>query len=341
MIHEFDPAKVDAIEAAVRIQTMEKIASMESGASARAARAATPSLEEVTLNQCIELLPADHSDRARDVWEVSRVTYGSGAVEIRACLGRVSIRKPETSDIDGVKSVCAGGSEKGRFESSISRSRRMIRSRCLQLNCDRMLTLTKRGKFSSVDECWRAFKEFSRLMEVRFGERWRYVCVPELHADGETYHMHVGIRGFYMVESVRALWFRALGGRGNERGEKTPGNVDIKSFTGRWFGRAGGSRVRRIAGYIAKYVGKGFGACNRGRRLFSASRGLHPDRVERWRVRDWVGVPELAVALQKQFASVGGVEVGDCYLWSRHRPDGSLLMCGFILSTEMRAGKCH
>jgi hypothetical protein len=172
-------------------------------------------------------------------------------------------------------------------------------------------------------------------MQLRFGEQWRYVCVPELHSDGVTYHMHVALRGFFLVESVRALWFRALGGRGNERGENTPGNVDIKFFRTQ-SRRARGSRIRSIAGYVAKYVGKGFAACNRGRRLFSSSRGLDPDRIERWRVREWVGVPQLVTALQKQFASVGGVDEGSAYFWSRHRPDGSLLMTGFIVSTEWK-----
>jgi hypothetical protein len=189
--------------------------------------------------------------------------------------------------------------------------------------------------FATVDECWRAFYEFSRLMELRFGDQWRYVCVPELHSDRETYHMHVAVRGFFLIESVRVLWYRALGGRGNERGEETPGGVNVKPFRTRGR-RARGTRIRAIAGYIAKYVGKGFDSGNRGRRLFSSSRGLDPDRVERWRVREWLGVPELVTALQKQFASVGGADTGDAYFWSRHRGDGSLLMMGFVLSTEMR-----
>lgn len=329
---EQQKARIDA-----RVSNWSERAAPRGARAARDAIGAAANLEEVTLKKtALELLASDHPDKGNDVWEISRTTYGSGAVEIRGCLGATSIQRQAQSDTDGPKRACSGGSETVRFESSISRSRRMIRSRCMQLNCDVLWTLTKRGKFASVDECWKAFKEFSRLMSLRFGDRWRYVCVPELHADGETYHMHCGIRGFFMVETVRVLWYRALGGKGNEQGEFTPGSINFRPFRYAKRGRPRGAVVRRIAGYIAKYAGKGFNHGNRGRRLFSSSRGLDPDRVERWRVRDWCGLPELVVALQKQFSESGGVEAGDCYFWSRHRSDGSLMMTGFILSTEMR-----
>lgn len=309
----------------------------ESAGGARAARAPAPRLAEVTLNQnALELLPDSHPDRGLDVWRICRTTYGSGVVEIRAVLGAIAPRKTDQSDTDGVKPKCSGGSKEGRFASSISRSRKTVRSRCLQMVPDRLLTLSKRGKFRSVDELWAAFKEFSRLMKVRFADQWCYVAVPELHSDGVTYHMHVAIRGFYWVDAVRAIWYRALGGKGNERGENTPGGIDITSPFRKQRGWTRGSRIRRIAGYIAKYIGKGFDAGNRGRRLFSSSGGLDPDRIERWRVRDWVGLPQLIAALQKQFASIGGADEGTAYLWSRHREDGSLMMTGFCLSTEMR-----
>lgn len=312
-----------------------RVAGMRAARAAGGGAPASPKLAEVTLNQT-DSHPSLEWE-GRDVWKISRVTYGSGEVEIRGVLGSMSIPRRAKSDTDGPKARCSGGSDQGRFKSSITRARQTLRNRCKQLCPDRMLTLTKRGKFESVDELWKAFKEFSRLMLVRFGEQWRYVACPELHGDGVTYHMHVAVRGFFWVDAVRAIWYRALGGKGNERGEDTPGGINISDP--RKYEKRGGtraSRIRRLASYIAKYVGKGFDARNRGRRLFSSSSGLDPDRVERWRVREWDGTPQLVASLQNEFAASGGAGEGIAYFWSRHRADGRLLMTGFVLSTELR-----
>ncbi|WP_442958354.1 rolling circle replication-associated protein [Povalibacter sp.] len=193
-----------------------------------------------------------------------------------------------------------------------------------------MITLTKRGKFSSAEDVWAAFARFSRLMKKRFGDdRWKYVAVPELHADGETWHMHVAVHGFYWAGTVRRLWFRALGGVGDESGSDTPGNVDLKDFS------VGCSRrgARTIAKYIAKYVGKGAAARGLCKRVFAASRGLHPNRVARWHIRYWSGIGSLVAECQRQLCSLGAVETGHAWFWSRMRRDGGAGAYGFVLST--------
>jgi hypothetical protein len=135
---------------------------------------------------------------------------------------------------------------------------------------DHLWTFGKRGKFESLDELWSRWKEFCRLMGKRHGDRWQYLAVPELHEDGETWHLHVGLRGFWDVNQLRLYWHRALvpGAKAILRGADAPGNVDAKRFRGR--------SARAIAGYVAKYIGKGMGAVQVGRKLYSSSEGLRP-----------------------------------------------------------------
>lgn len=303
-------------------------------ASARGARAAVRNLEEVTLNQTDNQFLPGRFD-GDDVWNVTRTQFGCGVIELRATRGNwLKCKRVKSSvALESTKLLPATPSETEsigeRFESSVKRSRRLLRERCLQLNANNLLTLTKRGKFHSLENLWGTFKEFSRLMSLRFGSRWKYVAVPELHEDGETYHMHLAMQGFFSVESVRIVWYRALGGKGDERGEHTPGSVN---FAKRRYG-AGPAKARKLAGYVSKYVGKGFVSCSRNRRLFATSRGLAPDHVTRWHCRYWTNAREFCIAAQQWLHQLGGNAQGDAFFWSRHRGDESLLMTGFVLST--------
>lgn len=165
-----------------------------------------------------------------------------------------------------------------RSESSLSRSRALVAHRARCLGATAMWTFTKRGKFSSADEVWKAWRAFTKIMRIRYKKKFRYVAVPELHQDGETWHLHVLVDRYYMASSLRVLWYRALGGTGREQGEQTPGSVNAKSLRNGRFG------ARRAARYIAKYVGKGFERCGANRRVFGASCGLNPISVERRRI---------------------------------------------------------
>jgi len=163
-----------------------------------------------------------------------------------------------------------------RSSESLLRTKRLVlhRARCLEVQS--LWTFTKRGKFSDVDAVWEAWRAFTQMMRRRWGKEFRFVAVPELHSDGETWHLHVLFGRFFMVEQLRSYWYRALGGSGKETGSATPGSVNVKSL------RARHSVGRRVAAYVSKYVGKGFESCSNGRRLFSSSVGLDPVRVVRW-----------------------------------------------------------
>jgi hypothetical protein len=162
-----------------------------------------------------------------------------------------------------------------------------------------MLTFTKRGKFDSLDELWRSWREFNRLAEKRFGAQWgTYVAVPETHADG-SWHLHVAVKGFFWAPTLNFLWNRALGGRGNERGSATLGNVDCKDRRS--------ASARSTAGYMAKYVGKGFADVAGCRRLFAASKGVRALKEFTAHFPYWMTHAERVSAVQDYLRRVSGV----------------------------------
>lgn len=203
-------------------------------------------------------------------------------------------------------SPAAGGS---RSESSIRRSRALVMHRMRCLSPRSLWTFTRRGKFGSLDELWRAWTLFRKSFRRRVGDEWRFVAVPELHSDGETWHLHVAFDRWCDVVTLRRLWYRALGGSGSERGCDTPGNVDVKSF-----GR-GSSSPKRLARYVSKYVGKGFERSSANRRIFAASVGLHPVRVERWYHAFDDGVGTLASTVSRWLYTRFAVPQGNAWFF--------------------------
>lgn len=279
-----------------------------------------PSLEICTLDD--HGIREGYSSDTED-WQVKALWYPCGAVEVSAYTGRVPA--PRVPSSESSLNPPAPRSSPERAANSIARSRALLRRRVLALNADHMLTLTKRGKFAHIDDVWAAFRLFSRAMKRRFGDRWRYVAVPELHSDGETWHMHVALRGFFWVGTVRRLWYRALGGSGDETGERSPGNIDAKHFNP----RAGVAAARSVAGYVAKYVGKGFERSVGGRKLYAATAGLNPIRICKWSASFLFGSRDAAVAIARLVSSCGARDVARAWFWNRGNN-----VYGFRLSME-------
>lgn|SRR5665213_1264684 len=250
-------------------------------ASVRPPRSGGPSLEITTLDLQRSETFTDREVALPDLiggpapsrlqWQVNVVQYPDGlrVSGFRRPGGGRSPFSAPTGRADVTPTV------RNREDSSIQRSKRIVvhRSRCLQAQY--LWTFTKRGKFATSAEVWKAWQLFRQSMRRRYKRVIPYVGVPELHSDGETWHLHIAFAEWIDVIVLRILWFRALGGVGNERGDETPGNVDAKRFRGRK--RAGG-----MGRYIAKYVGKGFERGEVNRRVFRASVGLQPKAVAVW-----------------------------------------------------------
>jgi hypothetical protein len=153
---------------------------------------------------------------------------------------------------------------KDRSESiaaSSRRRRRQIRLLCVNAKVDRMYTFTTRplgGKILTRDQFDRAWSMYRRMI-VQVYPSFNYVAVVEIQPESKQFHVHAGVRGRYSVDVIRETWHKALNhvwcrDLSLVHGEDSPGNVHIK-----YKPSGGTSKVRaavRIAGYIAKYIGK-------------------------------------------------------------------------------------
>lgn len=262
-------AAQDARTAAFVAASMSERGRVASGASDRPA---LPNLESSSRDD----LP---------YYSVRVLDFGEGMVEARAVFvdGRRRGRKKKGSDGGGqnvdqtiVDRERIEWRSKERMLWNRRRAARSLRYRCLALKPQYFWTFTKRGKFESVDEVRAAWGRFAKVLRARLKLEFRYVAVPELHGDGSTWHLHVAFDRHYDVVTMRALWQRALGGKGNERGDASLGNVHARYFTNRRKG------ALAAASYMAKYLAKGFAASGGGRKSYWCSEGLVPESVKHY-----------------------------------------------------------
>ncbi len=132
---------------------------------------------------------------------------------------------------------------------------RKVRQLCLEIRADRLLTLTSRKLLTEYDEVITTWKRFMRILD-NSDNKFDYIAVPELHKNGEHYHIHAAINGFVRADMLRRCWQIALGGKGDEKGSEALGNIDIKSSKRN--GADGNKHAVRIARYISKYITKSY-----------------------------------------------------------------------------------
>ncbi len=244
-----------------------------------------------------------------DHWRVTEFHFASGHVEVRAtrCEGAGTSARSAPIGARLDRDDCRVEiSDSERRALNGARARATVRRRAWGLDADRLVTLTRRGGFASRDECWAALQRWRRLCKP-FSWWKSYIAVLELHRGGGvndgTYHIHLGLRGFAPMGIALRLWYRALGGTGNEQGSESPGGIDLGE--GRNRGRAqprGG-----IAWYLAKYVAKDFGADGtiaRGQRAFSSAGCERGIAVKRWVCPVSVGGPPVAAFVRGLRAAV-------------------------------------
>ena len=125
------------------------------------------------------------------------------------------------------------------------RARTTVRRACLNYLPDRMLTLTFRENLTDLKHAWTIFKSFNSRMKRRYGDRWRYVVVPEFQKRGAV-HFHLAIDGYYSAKVVRAIWLKCTG--------SLEGNIDITSPKNTINKKSW--NPKRIANYLSKYITK-------------------------------------------------------------------------------------
>lgn len=163
--------------------------------------------------------------------------------------------------------------KKRDLEKCAYRAATKVRQLCFEISADRLLTLTSRQLLTDYDQVVATWKRFMRLLESA-GEKFEYVAVPELHKNGEHYHIHAAINGFTRVELIRRCWQIALGGKGDERGPQALGNVDIKHSK-----RKNQDYVRHATG-IAKYISKYIVKSYKEHHLFNRKRYWYPRSIK-------------------------------------------------------------
>jgi len=157
------------------------------------------------------------------------------------------------SGIVGRPWVCQAGAERSpgalpsdeNLERSLRRARQRVRQGLRHRGLDRLLTLTYRENMEDEARVRRDWSKFLRRLKEHHGWEFPFVCVRERQKRG-AWHLHVGVRGWRDVGVLRAAWRHVVG--------LDNGNIDIRRPR-----RGGAWRSSRLAGYLAKYLGKDFG----------------------------------------------------------------------------------
>ena len=150
------------------------------------------------------------------------------------------------------------------------RARTQVRRYCVANRLRRLITLTYRPPFcTSHDQVVKDVGLFIRHLRKSLGieGRFAYVWVPELHKDGQRYHVHVVVDRFIPKRMVEEAWGH--------------GFVDVREIRNQ--GKAGnkGEAMRRVAGYVAKYVGKSYDDQGAGgRHRYEVGQGCQPISLE-------------------------------------------------------------
>jgi len=127
-----------------------------------------------------------------------------------------------------------------------------------------MWTLTYRGEGEWDLEQVRRHVERLRekIVQNRHGHVFPYVAVPELHPEGHGIHVHMAVPFWIKHAKLAKYWGRGL--------------VWCSSYHQR-----GGCRfadARKAAGYLGKYIGKGFVLGTAGRHRYWRAQGFQVER---------------------------------------------------------------
>ena len=147
------------------------------------------------------------------------------------------------------------------------RARGRLRRYCASNGLDRLGTLTYAGEGCHDPRQVRhdVAGFFLRLREGLGGVAFPYLWVPEWHKTDHGMHLHFAVGQYIPRTLIDEAWGH--------------GFVHIKQLSGVSAGSGPWGRARRAAGYLSKYVAKGFGDTDTGKR----PKGLHRfDRAQQF-----------------------------------------------------------
>ncbi|RKP47018.1 rolling circle replication-associated protein [Trinickia fusca] len=222
----------------------------------------------------------------------------------------------------GKREVAEGESEQDAsakaaksLQTSIERSKRMIRKRCKAIRADRMLTLSTRANETRIEvwaKWWDAFRRRLNAMQD-----FHYVAVLERQQRG-AWHIHVAVSGRQNWKLLRSIWLSVI------RKSGTDGTVN-DSFRGgkanaifKRIGGKGRAMRHRIATYIAKYVGKDADATTFNKKRYWTSRGIVlPETTTYAHLGPEFGARDAVVAAHQCVLGNGATCDGAQFYWNQ------------------------
>lgn len=225
------------------------------------------------------------STKLFDVFMRERVSAMQQARE----LGLTAFKKTElTEEQRAVK-------DEENHDRSVRRAKQKVRWLLKSVQADHLLTLSYRENMQDQNRLKADFQRFIRLVRHRY-PNFRYVAVREYQERGAL-HIHMGVQGRQDVRYLRSCWYRALGSAYDVEGELTPGQIDVSGPNRRWGGARGVSRwkTNKLAGYMTKYLEKGFEVGEHHSKRYWAPKGLDKPVVKQY----WLKAQSLVEMLHQ------------------------------------------
>jgi hypothetical protein len=183
---------------------------------------------------------------------------------------------PEAGEAGGCLRVSARSSdgygesdpERAKAEAA-RRARTKIRRYVVANRLNRFATLTYAGDGCFDPHVVRAdvASFFKALRPALGGNTFPYAWVPEPHPGGHGFHVHFGVNRYVPQRLLRDTWARGI--------------VHVKLIGDLPVGSGLVAEARKVAGYLCKYVGKGFEDERRpsGLHRYEVAQGFQPESV--------------------------------------------------------------
>lgn len=196
---------------------------------------------------------------------------------------------------------------------AVRRAKQNIRWLCKVMQADRLFTCTYRKNQENREQVREDFARFLRLVRTGFKVKhadgakttyraipdWAYVAVLEKQSRG-AFHIHCAVKGFQYIKTLRAAWYKAIGGNGDETGENTPGSVNVTAPAKRWGNASREWKTDKLVGYLVKYIHKTFDESATEKKRYWHAKDISAPEVHRM----WVGGSNIVYAIQSTVATL-------------------------------------
>lgn len=223
----------------------------------------------------------------------------------RMANGGGSYKRTEKKDLPELERAAK---DLDNIDRACRRASRAVRHYVRRLEADHLLTVTYRENMQDFERAKSDWRAFVRLVHVKYPE-WRYVVITELQQRGAI-HFHGAVVGYQDVSWLRRCWWRVVG--------QGMGNIDVKGPPKR-FAEGGGKtwKASKLAGYLTKYMSKGFNISLHHAHRYWASLGLPPVKVSAW----YLEARDFSEAIRLTYSLVGGGEGASVRQWLHESAD--------------------